>query len=159
MNERKEREASKQASENAGQEEIIELTDIAEEAEEPIIELTDVVSPAEPPADTEEILELTDILQEGGDESPAQMIVDVIEPPDDDIADTLGVDLESGLEPPEPPLLASEQIEAVLERIVREKLSEKIDALLVKVIEKEVSKEVERIRKLLMDEMTGSEDV
>ena len=62
------------------------------------------------------------------------------------------MDLEAGIDPPAPPAISSEDVEAAIERVVKEMLSEKIDILLRKVIETEVSKEVERIKNLLLDE-------
>ncbi len=159
-------------------EEIIELTDrVTEPAEsdEPIIELTEIVQAAAPTetSDASEdvgqnIIELTDVVQKNAGEA-AEPEVTVLEetdafeetmddvgeeePADDeDFVDTLGVDLESGIDPPPPPAVSPEAVEEAIERVVKEMLSEKIDTLLRKIIESEVSKEVERIKNLLLNE-------
>ena len=161
---------------------VVELTDAAEDEDEPVIELTDVaveaVSEAEPVAEdaAENIIELTDAVDavqkntEEQREAPETVpgedsglgavfseATDYEPLPDDDFTDTLGVDLEAGLDPPAPPAISSEDIEAAIERVVKEMLSEKIDVLLRKVIEREVSKEVERIKTLLLDETLGTD--
>jgi hypothetical protein len=173
-NEPEKMEPRQEASE---EEEIIELTQVVSEsteADEPIIELTDIAVEAAAEADTpaedaaENIIELTDVVQESAAEEgeTAETVLEEdsaldavvseeadLEPlSDDDFVDTLGVDLEAGIDPPAPPAISSEDVEAAIERVVKEMLSEKIDTLLRKVIEREVSKEVERIKNLLLDE-------
>ena len=162
----------------AEDEEIIELTDrVTEptESSEPIIELTEIVQAAAPTKTFEtsedvaqNIIELTDAVQKNAGEAAetedtvleemdafeeAMDDVGEEEPAnDEDFVDTLGVDLESGIDPPPPPAVSPEMVEEAIERVVKEMLSEKIDTLLRKIIEKEVSKEVERIKNLLLNE-------
>lgn len=50
--------------------------------------------------------------------------------------------------------ISTDQIEAALERIIERKLSEKIDDLLIQAIENAVTKEIDRIKRLLMDEIS-----
>ena len=162
--------------------EIIELTDVvkdADVAEEPIIDLTDIVeaAPPEPPVavegEAENVIELTDAVQEHAEVAeqtpgsafeetapPDTLITEEIHeehPEDDDFADALGVDLEAGIAAPEVPSISHEQIEAAIERVVKEMLSDKIETLLLKIIDKEVSKEVERLKNLLLDDAAGSD--
>ena len=170
--------------EASAEEEIIELTEVVSEsteADEPIIELTDIAVEATTEADApeedavENIIELTEIVQKGAEEEEATTetvleedsaldeafseAADYESPSDDDFVDTLGVDLEAGIDPPAPPAISSEDVEAAIERVVKEMLSEKIDILLREVIETEVSKEVERIKNLLLDEAPGMDDL
>ena len=49
-------------------------------------------------------------------------------------------------------LQRTEQIEAALERVVKNVFYEKIDRILVEVIEKTVAKEIDRIKSVLMDD-------
>ena len=168
------------------EEPVIELTDVVKEtpeAEEPVIDLTDVVEAGSPQApdvsedEAEKVIDLTDMVQE-----PFTEIVETPEPDisdleettpldngivesmyetnsaDEDMTESLGVNLESGIEGSEIPSISREQIEAAIERVVKEMLSEKIDNLLIEIIEKEVSKEVDRLKDLLLDDSTGSDD-
>ena len=165
------------------QEPVIELSDVIQEIpEEPIFEFTDVVeasSPQTPDAsedEVEKVIDLTDMVQEPFTEiveTPEPYISDLEETTpldngivesmyetnsaDEDMTESLGVNLESGMEGSEIPSISREQIEAAIERVVKEMLSEKIENLLIKIIEKEVSKEVERLKDLLLDDSTGSD--
>ena len=170
--------------EASAEEEIIELTQVVSEfteADEPIIELTDIAveaaeeagAPAEDAA--ENIIELMDVVQKSTEEEgetdetvlEEDSAIDAAfseeadhEPlSDDDFVDTLGMDLEAGIDPPAPPAISTEDIEAAIERVVKEMLSEKIDTLLREIIETEVTKEVERIKNLLLDEAPGMDDL
>ena len=148
---------------------IIELTDIVSDSagtEEPIIELADIVKAAPPdtPVAVEDealnVIELTDVVQEHAGVMDEDVIVETIyeeHPDDDDFTDSLGVDLESGIAAPEAPSISHEQVEAAIERVVKEMLSEKIEPLLLKIIEKEISKEVERLKTLLLDDAAGND--
>jgi len=139
---------------------FIELTDIIEnsaESEEAIIELTDVVD--DDVEEEEEIIELTDIAAASLPEStePLERIGE-----DEESEDTGAVEVEPD-QPAEdglmdtPPAVTSEQVDAAIERVVREMLSEKIESVMVQVIEKEVSKEIERLKGLLMDEQINED--
>ena len=169
--------------------EIIELTDVVQDTagvDEPIIDLTDIVETAppetaspEPPVavedEAENVIELTDVVQEHAEATeqmfesaldetapPENGIVEEIYeeiPDDDDFTDALGVDLEAGIAPLEAPSVSHEQVEAAIERVVKEMLSDKIETLLIKIIDKEVSKEVQRLKNLLLDDATGSDDL
>ena len=123
-------------------EEIIELTDTIEspaESEEETIELTDMIEDSAESED--EIVELTDIA-ETPDLEPVEPIEKIDEK--DDIIEAS-------------PTVTSEQVDAAIERVVRDMLSEKIESILVQVIEKEVSKEIARLKGLLMDEPVNGE--
>ena len=139
------------------EEEIIELTDVIEssaELEDETIDLADVVVDAFETED--EIVELTDIAEAPGpefaepmerideeEEAEAIDLTDVVEEEDDMIEAS--------------PAVSSEQVDAAIERVVRDMLSEKIESILVQVIEKEVSKEIGRLKGLLMDEPVNEE--
>ena len=176
MTDPNESEKLKPGQEASAEEEINELTEVVSEfteSDEPIIELTDIAVEAAAEADApaedaeENIIELTEVVQKSAEEEGATTAVleedgaldeafsepaDYEPPSDDDFVDTLGVDLDAGIDPPAPPAISSEDVEAAIERVVKEMLSEKIDILLRKVIETEVSKEIERIKNLLLDE-------
>jgi hypothetical protein len=74
----------------------------------------------------------------------------------DDVADSLGMEIDSeesvGQEHHKLEDVSSEQIEAALERVVKNLFYEKIDRILVEVIEKTVTKEIDRIKSILMDD-------
>jgi hypothetical protein len=53
--------------------------------------------------------------------------------------------------------ISSEQLDAALERVIKNMFYDKIDGLLVEVIEKTVSKEIERLKKILTEEVSGDE--
>ena len=91
----------------------------------------------------------------------------------DDLADVEGVSLDAAEDLSEEPKkieqplqditsapaaapvdISPDQIEAALERIIEKKLSEKIDDLLIQAIEDAVTKEIDRIKRLLMDEIS-----
>jgi len=70
--------------------------------------------------------------------------------------DTIIREKEIGLGADSP--VSPEQVEKVIERVVREMLSEKIDGLLVEVIEKTVSEEIKKIKEVLLKETGGLEE-
>jgi hypothetical protein len=159
------------------EEEAIELIDLAEDdaaANEEVIELTDIANtPSDDIRDTEadDIIELTEIVTDteaemGNPPEPIEeeidrldeMVTDEIEDekaPSDDLAGSLGVDLPTGTEAP---FITPEQLDAAIERVVKKMFSDKIDALLNRVIEKEVSKEIDRMRHLLSQELPEKDD-
>jgi len=53
--------------------------------------------------------------------------------------------------------ISSEQLDAALERVIKNMFYDKIDSILVEVIEKTVSKEIERLKRLLTEEVSGDE--
>lgn len=53
--------------------------------------------------------------------------------------------------------VSSEQLDAALERVIKNMFYDKIDSVLVEVIEKTVSKEIERLKKILTEEVSGDE--
>ncbi len=122
--------------------------------DEDIVELTDVIEDSAESGD--EIVELTDIAEAPGPESVEPMErIDV-----EDAAEA--IDLKDVVAENDDmieasPTVSSEQVDAAIERVVRDMLSEKIDSILVQVIEKEVSKEIGRLKGLLMDEQNNKE--
>ncbi len=140
--------------------------------DEPILELTDEVAEApedagEPIEDTEDPLAATIELDEGLDDG-----LDV-DHEEDDFVDSLGMEIgteydedeaeETAAEPVDtlPPAegidISSEQLDAALERVIKNMFYDKIDSILVEVIEKTVSKEIERLKKILTEEVSGDE--
>ena len=80
---------------------------------------------------------------------------------EDDFVDSLGMELgtkedisEHVLEPGK---VSDAQIEAALERVIKEMFHEKIDGILVEVIEKTVTREVERLKSILLQDSAGNE--
>jgi len=122
--------------------------------DEDIVELTDVIEGSAESGD--EIVELTDIAEAPGPESvePMERIDEEREAEAIDLKDVVAENddmIEAS------PTVSSEQVDAAIERVVRDMLSEKIDSILVQVIEKEVSREIERLKGLLMDEKVNGE--
>jgi hypothetical protein len=78
-----------------------------------------------------------------------------------DFTDSLGIELGSEEDAKEnlfdPHKVSNEQIDAALERVIKKMFYEKIDRLLVDTIEKTVTKEIEKLKKALLDDVTGSE--
>jgi hypothetical protein len=79
----------------------------------------------------------------------------------DDFVDSLGMELgakedisEDVLEPEK---VSDAQIEAALERVIKEMFYEKIDGILVEVIEKTVTREIERLKSILLQDSAGNE--
>ena len=141
--------------------------------DEPILELTNEVAETsedagEPIDDVEDPLAATIELENGFDED---LGIDHVE---DDFVDSLGmeigtVDEEVEAEPeetePEPadilPVegidIPSGQLDAALERVIKNMFYDRIDSLLVEAIEKIVSKEIGRLKKILTEEVSDDE--
>jgi hypothetical protein len=118
--------------------------------------------------DTVDPLAATIELEEGLDD---HLGVDHVE---DDFVDSLGMEIgavdeedEEEVEPEETAAeptdtvptegidVSSEQLDAALDRVIKNMFHDKIDSLLVEVIEKTVSKEIERLKKILTEEVSG----
>lgn len=141
--------------------------------DELILELTEEVTEASEDADepidyAEDPLAATIELDEGFDHD---MDVDHEE---DDFVDSLGMEIgteededeakpeETAAEPADAiPVegidISDEQLDAALERVIKNMFYDKIDRVLVEVIEKTVSKEIERLKKILTEELSGDE--
>ena len=138
------------------------------------------------PDDDESVLELTDEVAEASEEAedPLAAAIELDEGFDDDLdvdheeddfVDSLGMEIgtedeededeaepeETTAEPATVPAegidISGEQLDAALERVVKNMFYDKIDSLLVEVIEKTVSKEIERLKKILTEEVSGDE--
>ena len=170
MNESKDPE--KLVEENASSEEdIIDLTEVVENPPEPeqddVIDLTDVVET--PPADSviedeeDDIIDLTEVVEppepvEETSHGLEEMVAGDIDEGQsriDDSTDSLEAELPSGTDAPS---ITPEQLDAAIERVVKEMLSDKIDAILNQVIEKEVTKEIDRLKRLLGAEYSDNEE-
>ena len=143
--------------------------------DEPILELTEEITEAsedagEPIDLAEDPLAATIELEEGFDDDL------LIDHDQDDFVDSLGMEIgaedeedEDTTEPEETATepadtvpaegidISSEQLDAALERVIKNMFYDKIDSLLVEVIEKTVSKEIERLKKILTEEVSGDE--
>jgi hypothetical protein len=143
--------------------------------DEPILELTEEITEASDDAGesidhAEDPLAATIELDEGFDDD-----LDV-DPVEDDFVDSLGMEIgtedeedEDEAEPEETAAepadtvpaegidISSEQLDAALERVIKNMFYDKIDSVLVEVIEKTVSKEIERLKKILTEEVSGDE--
>lgn len=159
--------------------EIIELSEQLPGASEDdeIIELTDTISAAA--VETDESFEISDEtlkIDMEFDDTLEKELSDVrnIE---DDIASSLGIDLEPGdiagdlsdidskqkvetgrKDENEPDRLEQisipkKQIEESIERVIKEMLSEKLENILVEVIEKAVTKEIEWFKSVLLEDL------
>ncbi|MCF8067690.1 MAG: hypothetical protein K9L30_03790 [Desulfobacterales bacterium] len=71
----------------------------------------------------------------------------------DSFADSLGVDIEKGLETPVVPVeITTEQLEAAVENVIEKMFSEKMEKLLEEVIERTVTREIDRLKQVIMDD-------
>lgn len=132
------------------------------------------------PDDDESVLELTDEVAEASEEAedPLAAAIELDEGFDDDLdvdheeddfVDSLGMEIGTEFDEDEAeetadtsPLaegidISSEQLDAALERVIKNMFYDKIDNLLVEVIEKTVSKEIERLKKILTEEVSSDE--
>jgi hypothetical protein len=128
-----------------------------EEIGEPIPDVTDTAQEFEDISELDDdlIKEVTDSM----DGSDSETIVNGALKPD--FTDSLGIELGSEEDAKEnlfdPDKVSNEQIDAALERVIKKMFYEKIDRLLVDTIEKTVTKEIEKLKKALLDDVTGSE--
>jgi hypothetical protein len=112
-------------------EDLIELTEaVTNEDEDGIIELTELA----PDEDNDDVIDLTEVAS-----SSAKKLFD-------DNTDTL-------------PLAAAvtpEQLDAALERTVEKLYGQKIESLLVEIVQKKVSGEIEKIRKMILEDVSDN---
>lgn len=82
--------------------------------------------------------------------------VDLVQGIPDEVADSLGMEIDSEEDVSQDlhklEDISTEQIEAALERVVKNVFYEKIDRILMEVIEKTVTKEINRIKSVLIDD-------
>ena len=129
------------------------------------------------PDDDESVLELTDEVAEASEEAedPLAAAIELDEGFDDDLdvdheeddfVDSMGMEIGTEYDEDEDEAeetaaegidISSEQLDAALERVIKNMFYDKIDNLLVEVIEKTVSKEIERLKRLLTEEVSGDE--
>jgi hypothetical protein len=137
-----------------------------------IIELKDELTEELP--DDEDIIDLVDVADQPSIDDETEMVVPEAEEPtdelsdelalgqevQDDVVDSLGMEIDSeeavAQDLPKAEDVSSEQIEAALERVVKNVFYEKIDRILVEVIERTVTKEIERIKGILLEEPTDT---
>jgi hypothetical protein len=141
--------------------------------DEPILELTEAINEAsedagKPTDHAEDPLAATIELEESFDD---HLDIDHVE---DDFVDSLGIEIgteddedEYGAEPEETAMepadtisaegidISGEQLDAALERVIKNMFYDKIDSLLGEVIEKTVFKEIELLKKILTEEVSG----
>jgi hypothetical protein len=152
------------AQEVEASEEIISLT---ETMSEPPREIEEIGEPLHITANTsEEIEDLTDLdaelLEESGvldDEFGQEVAAD--KALGDDFVDSLGMELDAKEDISEDVLesekVSDAQMEAALERVIKNMFYEKIDGILVEVIEKTVTREIERLKNILLQDAAGNE--
>ena len=127
--------------------------------------------------DDESVLELTDEVAEASEEAedPLAATIELEESFDDDLdvdheeddfVDSMGMEIGTEYDEDEDEAeetaaegidISGEQLDAALERVIKNMFYDKIDNLLVEVIEKTVSKEIERLKRLLTEEVSGDE--
>ena len=145
-------------------EEIITLT---ETMSEPPREIEEIGEPLNISANTsEQVEDLTDLdaelLEESGvldDEFGREVAAD--QAVGDDFVDSLGMELDAKEDITEDVLesekVSDAQMEAALERVIKNMFYEKIDGILVEVIEKTVTREIERLKSILLQDAAGKE--
>ncbi|MBW1753618.1 MAG: hypothetical protein JRJ46_11090 [Deltaproteobacteria bacterium] len=123
------------------------------------------------PDDDEPILELTEATIELEESFDDDLDIDHVE---DDFVDSLGMEIdtvddedeyraepeETAMEPADTVSaegidISGEQLDAALERVIKNMFYDKIDGLLGEVIEKTVFKEIELLKKILTEEVSG----
>jgi hypothetical protein len=174
----------KKEEESKDDDEIIELKEeITEELldDEDIIDLVDT---AAQPLDDEDIIDLVEATDQPSIDDETEMVVSEAEEPtegefvftlddelsdelaldqeaQDDVVDSLGMEIDSegavAQDLPKAEDVSNEQIEAALERVIKNVFYEKIDRILVEVIERTVAKEIEKIKGILLEDTTDTE--
>lgn len=144
-------------------EEIITLTESMSDTPQ---EIEEIGEPLHITVDTSQEEDLTDVavdlLEEPGvlDNESGQE-VDSDQALSDDFVDSLGMELDSEEDISEDVLesekVSDAQMEAALERVIKNMFYEKIDGILVEVIEKTVMREIERLKSLLLQDGSGNE--
>jgi hypothetical protein len=146
--------------ETKGDEEIADLIEAAEQInniEEPVSDAADTSQEFD---DIDEfdnnLIEETDDFTDELD--TAAMMDEAME---DDIADSLGIELDSDEDISgdyfEADKITDEKIDAALERVIKKMFYEKIDRLLIQAIEKTVKMEIERLKKALLEDSPDGE--
>ena len=144
-------------------EEILELTEEITDAPQEIEEIGEpIYMTADTSAEIDVSLDLEgDFLEETVDfHDKLDEEVTLDQTLKDDFVDSLGMDLDSeedDLEDlSEVKDISNEQMEAALERVIKNMFYEKIDRILVEVIEKTVTKEIERLKGILLEDAASN---
>jgi hypothetical protein len=160
VNYEKERIVSQEAESS---EEIITLAESMSDTPQEIEEIGEPLHITVDISQEEALTDATgDLLEEPGvldDESGQE--VDRDQALNNDFVDSLGMEIDSEEDVSEG-LLESEkvsdaQVEAALERVVKNMFYEKIDGILVEVIEKTVTREIERLKSVLLQDAVGNQ--
>jgi len=142
------------------------------EDDEPILDLTDEV--IDTPEAAEKIIDLSEDVDPLTATAEMEHAFDDdlgIDHEKDDFVDSLGmeIDVEADVEIvsgadkavgaalPEGADISGAQLDAALERVIRKMFYDKIDRVLVEVIEKTVTREIERLKSILLEEASGSD--
>ena len=170
-------------SEEKKDEEIVDLTDIADggkipPTQEDIIELTDIVDKEKAPSTQDDIIELTDIV--GDDNAVFDMdsikaegltseenfeleddtsIIEGTEPKMEDPVNEEPLESDVVAAPDMQFSVTQEQLEAALERVIEKKFADKIQFLLFEGMEKVIKKEIIEIKKRLQKDLDQMEIV
>jgi len=145
-------------------EEIITLTEAISDVPQEIEEIGEPLHITENAfEEAEDLTDLnTDLLKEPrvlDDEFDEEVAED--QAPSDDFVDSLGMELDTKEDISEDALesekVSDTQIEAALERVIKNMFYEKIDGILIEVIEKTVTREIERLKSILLQDASGNE--
>ena len=135
---------------------IIDLTDIVEKGPDFIDKAPDKESFSNGVTSNEEIIELTSMVEDDPDKDDIDVLnmdngslgieteeLDMVEP-----AESIQPCNTASVEPPQP---TEQQLETVLEKIIKEKFSQKIETIIFQVVEKVVVKEIADIKKSIAE--------
>ena len=131
-----------------------EFIDTPEAAEE-IIDLVDEVNPLAATAELEPAFDDDLGIDHEEDDFVDSLGMEIDEEADVEIVS--GADKAAGAALPEGADISGAQLDAALERVIRKMFYDKIDRVLVEVIEKTVTKEIERLKNILLEEASGSD--
>jgi hypothetical protein len=151
------------AQEVESSEEIITLTESMSDTPQEIGEIGEPLHITVDTSQEEDLTDVTaDLLEEPGVlDAELGQEVDSDQALNDDFVDSLGMELDSEEDISEDVLesekVSDAQMEAALERVVKNMFYEKIDGILVEVIEKTVTREIERLKSILLQDAAGNQ--
>jgi hypothetical protein len=117
--------------------------------QEDIIELTDIADLEQSPSTQEDIIELTDIVED----QSAVLELEMNDPVDEVPVESIAVK-EPGMELS----VSQEQLETALERVIEKRFADKIDILLIEGMEKVIKKEIVEIKERLQKDLDQMEN-
>ncbi len=134
---------------------IIDLTDIVEKGPDFIDKAPDKESFSTGETGNDEIIELTSMVEDDSDRYEIDVLSMSNDSPDIETEESSSVESES-IKPyndvlVDHPQLTEQQLETVLEKIIKEKFSQKIETTIFQVVEKVVAKEIADIKKTMAE--------